>query len=169
MVGHGEQRGVAVADVPDRLRVVFHHPVIRPVVDRPVPVVAIQVQVLPDDVERLVGVEQLDLEEPVVAPVVVVKPADGVLDAARAGEVGLFPLGQAVEVVLGSIRVAAERRRERREVDPADPEVVLLAALELPGVEAIVVPLAAQIEVVVVVGDEVGKDRPRLDLPKQVG
>jgi hypothetical protein len=162
VVGHRQQRRVALADVLDRLGAVFAFPVVGPVVERAVPGVAVELEVLRDDVERLVRVEELELEEPVVAAAVVGQPADGVLDAARAGELLLLPLSQPVKRVplVVAHRQTAEARRQRGQVDAADPAVVLLAALELPGVEAVVVPLAAEVEVVVVVGDQVGEDRP---------
>ena len=111
VIGHRQQRRVAFADVLDRLRVVLHDAVIRPVVERAVPGIAVHFEVLRHDVERLVRVEEFELQEPVVALLVVVEPADGVLDAARAGELVLLALGEAVESVLAVVRLAAHAPR----------------------------------------------------------
>ncbi len=100
VVGHRQQGGVAITDMRDRRRAVGAHTVIRPVVEGAVPGVAVELQILGHDIEGFVRIEQLELQQPMIARPIVVKPTQRMVDTTRSGEFMLFTLRQAVEGVL---------------------------------------------------------------------
>ena len=156
VVRHRKQAGVALPDVVDGLGRFAHFIVAGPVEEGSVVIVLVHGPVLIGAIERLVGIEDLDLEEPVVGRPVRLQPLDGRLGGFRSGEILLAPLQPAVAEIL--LRKLSDVIRQGHAVHVGRPPVVLLAAEEVPRIERRVVVLPAQLEVVVVVGQQVGED-----------
>ena len=141
VVRHREQSGVALPDVLDGFRGFVDLVVAGPVVERSVVIVAVHGAVFFGAIEGLVGIEDLDLQEPVVGRPVGIQPLDGRLRGLRTREVFLplleFPVA---EILLAELPQVV---RQGHAVHVGRPPVVLLAAEEIPGVERRMVVLAA--------------------------
>ena len=165
VVRHRQQAGIALPDVVDGFRRFVHFIVTRPVEEGAVVIVPVHGPVLLGAVEGFVGVEDLDLQEPVVGRPVRLQPLDGRLGGLRSGEIFLALLQLAVaEILLGQL---AQVVGQGHAVHVRRPPVVLLAAEEVPRIEGRVVVLSAKLEIVVVVGQQVGEDVVLSQLARQ--
>ena len=155
-VGHRQSAGVTFADVLNGGFVLANGGVVGPVeVITTVPVVAVEVAVFFWAGEGLVRVEALDVQVPVVGVVVAVEEFDGLLETLRCWVVLIaLSIHQCAVGPIGAAIFAAEFEGWRL-VDKRTPDIALLAAQKLPGVELCVVILAARMKIVVVVGNHV--------------
>ena len=103
VIGHGQQRGVAFADMLDRLGRFLHDIVARPVEERAVPRVVIEIAIFLRAIKRLVRIEELDLQKPIIRFSVVFQPSHRRLRRLRPGEILLLNLSRAIGDVLAPL------------------------------------------------------------------
>jgi hypothetical protein len=130
--------------------------IVRPVEMESLPRVVIHISVSFRAGERLVWVETLEMEVPVVGRVIVFEKVDSACEALRS-RIVLIILGIHKLTIdpIGST-VLALKLRYLGIIYEGPPDVPLLTSHELPTVEARVITLTSAVEVVIMVRDHVG-------------
>ncbi|HUV07832.1 MAG TPA: hypothetical protein VMX75_08900, partial [Spirochaetia bacterium] len=148
-VHHREGGSVRFPQMLHCLRIVFPPLVFAPVIERPLPVVLIQIEELPGTVEGLMGIERLDPQKIVILALVQLQPVYGALESSGSRIITLRLEGAAVPGILGVPH--AQVLRLFGNGDGPFAEVPLLAPVEPPGVEQGGVVFSAHMKVMVVV------------------
>ena len=152
----GQERGVLVAKIFDRVGILADPLVHGPVEMRPVPLVVVAVLPLLQREERLVGIEGLDLQVPIVLFAVGLEELKTLGEGPRLWCQVFLVHVLPVDPVLTHDPAVVLRNLGVR--DLALPGIALLATHVDPARIAVVIGGTAVLPVVIVVGDEVGVD-----------
>ena len=164
-VAHGKQRRILPAHMVNELRriPVVHRPIVRPVQQRAPIVIGEQLLIFRLHIEGLVGVKGLQLQKPVVLPVVFLQKVQSPLKGPALALACLLrherPVGKILAhpvVLRGTAHIGVFRNPVK--AHQWCPGIPLLAPDAVPGGVALVIGGPAVLPIVVVVTDQMGMD-----------